>query len=223
MSNFGVEQLRVVSPYDVAFREARSAVGSVDLLARAEEYKDVADAIADCSLVIGTASVKHREVRHPVYALEHAGALIRERLQSGTVALLFGSEKVGLLNRDLSHCHWLLRIRTREEHSSMNLAQAVAVCLYEIVRKEEGTSGVGVTVPATARELERITELQLETLYASGYLKTQSAVAEEKIRRLVLRLGFNQDDAQTWLGMLRQIAWRLKQGRDVGGGGRNRT
>src|SRR5271166_982287 len=133
MSNFGFAHLRVVNPYELAFREARSAVGASALLTDAQEYKSVADAVADCTLVVGTTAVRHRELQHPLRRLEYGTRLIRKQLASrGRVALLFGSEKVGLSNHDLSHCHWLVRIPTREEHISMNLGQAVAVCLYEL-------------------------------------------------------------------------------------------
>src|SRR4029077_12778907 len=57
MSNFGIERMRVVNPYDKAFREARSAVGAAGLLAKAEEYDDMAEAVADCRLVVGTTAV----------------------------------------------------------------------------------------------------------------------------------------------------------------------
>ena len=132
MSNFGAMQLRVVNPYEAAWREAKSAVGAADLLARAEECATVAEAVADCSLVVGTTAVGNRELRQPLWSLPEAGPAIRERLKTGNVALLFGSEKWGLSNESLSYCHWLLRIPTREEHRSMNLGQAVAVCLYEL-------------------------------------------------------------------------------------------
>jgi TrmH family RNA methyltransferase len=134
MSNFGFFHLRVVNPYELAFREARSAVGASPILAAAEEFPSLAEAVADCTLVVGTTSVGHRELQHPVKRLEQAAPLIRKRLAASRVALLFGSEKRGLSNEDLSHCHWLLRIPTREEHRSMNLGQAVAVCLYELAR-----------------------------------------------------------------------------------------
>src|SRR5271169_454266 len=134
MSNFGFRHLRVVNPYDAGFREARSAVGASALLASAEECKTVAEAVADCTLVVGTTAARHRELHHPLRRLEYGARLIRKQLGTGRVALLFGSEKVGLANEDLSHCHWLMRIPTREEHISMNLGQAVAVCLYELVR-----------------------------------------------------------------------------------------
>ena len=58
MSNFGFPCLRVVNPYAVAFREARSAVGATELLANAEEYASVAEAVADCTLVVGTTAVE---------------------------------------------------------------------------------------------------------------------------------------------------------------------
>src|ERR1700720_3788436 len=62
MSNFGFLHLRVVNPYEAAFREARSAVGAAELLANAEEYRTVAEAVADCTLVVGTTAVRHREL-----------------------------------------------------------------------------------------------------------------------------------------------------------------
>src|SRR5208283_277448 len=98
------------------------------------EYKNVAEAVADCTLVVGTTAVRHRELQHPLRRLEYGARLIRKHLGSSRAALLFGSEKFGLLNEDLSHCHWLMRIPTCEENISMNLAQAVAVCLYELIR-----------------------------------------------------------------------------------------
>ena len=140
MSNFGFSRLRVVAPYEAAFREARSAVGASALLAGAQEYSSVAEALADCALVVGTTAARHRQLLHPLLPLEQGARLIRQQLPSGRVALLFGSEKRGLSNRDLSHCHWLLRLPTREEHPSMNLGQAVAVCLYELARDRTPTS-----------------------------------------------------------------------------------
>jgi TrmH family RNA methyltransferase len=213
MSNFGFAHLRVVNPYKTAFREARSAVGASVLLANAKEYLNIADAVTDCSLVVGTTAVRHRDLQHPLRQLEDGGRLIRERLASVRVALLFGSEKVGLSNCDLSHCHWLMRIPTREEHISMNLGQAVAVCLYELVRNPKSARlPTKPLQPATAGEVERITAVLLETLSASGYVNPiASQATEEKLRRLIRRLNPSAPDAEVLLGMLRQIAWKLRQ------------
>jgi TrmH family RNA methyltransferase len=218
MSNFGFFHLRVVNPYELAFREARSAVGAEPVLAQAEEFKTVAEAVEDCTLVVGTTAVGLRQLQHPVRRLDQAARLLRKHLAGNRVALLFGSEKRGLSNEDLSHCHWLLRIPTREEHRSMNLGQAVAVCLYELARDPQAISKPEKHVPATAADLERLTALLLDALRSSGYVKAapsalqkrrSAAPTEEKIRRLVRRLRLSAADADLTLGILRQIFWKL--------------
>ncbi|HWR16038.1 MAG TPA: RNA methyltransferase [Terriglobales bacterium] len=211
MSNFGFTRLRVVNPYDVAFREARSAVGAAELLASAKSFASVADAVADCHLVVGTTAGTNRELDHPIRTLPFGGGLIRKQLVSGNVALLFGSEKRGLSNDDLAHCHWLLQIPTREAHPSMNLGQAVAVCLYELARDPKIRVETALTPRATAAELERLTQVLLEALDASGYIKPKTAaVTKEKLRRMVRRMKLAPADAETLLGMLRKVAWKLK-------------
>src|SRR5579864_2597603 len=134
MSNFGFTNLRLVNPYPLGFREAKSAVGASAVLKRTQEYKTISDAVADCSLVVGTTAARNRKLDHELRPLQEGAGLIRRQLLSGNVALLFGSEKRGLSNRDLSYCHWLMRIPTREPNPSMNLGQAVAVCCYELAR-----------------------------------------------------------------------------------------
>lgn len=214
MTNFGAGWLRVVNPYRLAFREARSAVGASALLKRAEEFESVAEAVADCALVVGTTAIGERTLQHPPRRLdEETGAEIRARLQAGRVAILFGSEKTGLSNDDFSHCQWLLNIPTREENISMNLGQAVAVCLYELARKTEADVSSEIPIPATARTLEQITECLMESLRISGYVKPGTdAMFEKKARQLVLRFGLEAYDAKLLLGMVRQIAWKLRQG-----------
>jgi tRNA/rRNA methyltransferase len=215
MSNFGVLRLRVVNPYDVAFREAKSAMSAAPLLAKAEEFKSVAEAVVDCTLVVGTTAVQHRELQHPLRRLEYGARLIRKQLVSAQVALLFGAEKTGLSNDDLSHCHWIMHIPTREQHSSMNLGQAVAVCLYELVRDVNQAARPEKTPKrATAGEVERISASLLEALQLSGYVNPiATASTEERVRRMVRRLNLSSGDAELWLGMLRQILWKVKAGK----------
>src|SRR6201996_456837 len=75
MSNFGFLRMRVVNPYDAGFREARSAVGASSVLADAEQCATVADAVADCELVVGTTAVGDRELHHRVKALPDTAKL----------------------------------------------------------------------------------------------------------------------------------------------------
>jgi tRNA/rRNA methyltransferase len=211
MSNFGVLELRLVNPYNVAFLEAKSAVKSQGILANAREFETIADAVADCSLIVGTTSIGPRALEHPLRRLETGGRIIGKKLASAPVALLFGSEKFGLSNEDMSYCHWLMRIPTRDEHGSMNLGQAVAVCLYEIMRSPVAARAKPEAKrAASAEEMERVTALLEEVLEHSGYVHSRvEGSTKMKIRRLVRRMELNSHDADVWLGMLRQIKWKL--------------
>ena len=83
MSNFGVRRLRVVNPYEVAFQEARSAVGAAGVLAKAEQYANVAEAVADCRLVVGTTAAARRELQHRLLRLDKGGLSIKRQLKTG--------------------------------------------------------------------------------------------------------------------------------------------
>lgn len=210
MSNFGFLDLVLVDPYEASWREAKSAMGAAPLLQKARVAESVESAVADCDLVVGTASVGSRELRLPVRRLEYGARVIQKN--PGRVGLLFGSEKRGLSNDDLSLCHWLLRVPTRDEHESMNLGQAVAVCLYELARDPQAAR----LVPrgrqkAEAAELARIEARLMELLDRSGYTQPKTAASTRlKVRRLLRRMDLPHQDAELWLGMLRQIGWRME-------------
>ena len=211
MSNFGFLDLRLVNPYQVAFREAKSAVKARRVMDDAQEFPTVAEAVADCALIVGTTSKGHRTLEHPLRRLEIGGRLIAKKLGGENVALLFGSEKFGLSNDDMSHCHWLMRIPTREEHESMNLGQAVAVCLYEIIRNPFAAKAAPeMKRAAAAADLDRLTVLLEDVLENAGYVHARvEGSTRMKIRRLIRRMDLNAHDADVWQGMLRQILWKL--------------
>jgi tRNA/rRNA methyltransferase len=223
MSNFGFFDLRLVRPYEAAFRDARSAVGALAILENAREYPTVAEAVADCSLVVGTsAGSRHRDAQQPVYRLEAATQKMLAEMNQHKAALLFGSEKFGLSNDDLSHCHWLLHIPARAEHRSMNLGQSVALCLYEFIRDESAPAPALETTwisqePATATQLELLSSLALEVLNVSGYLERHPrSNMQAEVRRLILRSHPGAKDAEAVLGMLRQLLWKMQSLNDPG-------
>src|SRR5262249_30130507 len=151
-------------------------------------------------------------LEHPLRRLEFGARQIARKLRSTPVALLFGSEKFGLSNEDMTHCHWLTRIPTREEHGSMNLGQSVAVCLYEIIRNPSAAREKPVAKRAARGEdLERLTQLLDRALGLSGYLHAGvEGSIRMKTRRLIRRMSLSEHDAEVWLGMLRQILWKLE-------------
>jgi TrmH family RNA methyltransferase len=225
MHDFGFRHLRVVNDYPVPFETARSAVDASAVLAVAKTSASVAEAVADCTLVVGTTAVGERDLQHPLHALPEAAAKIGAELacapQAGRIALLFGSEKTGLSNEEFSHCHWLLTIPMQQHeelrHPSMNLGQAVAVCLYELVRQAAQPPESPAPMAAPAGEVERLTVLLTDTLEETGYTRRHPANCEEgQIRRLVLRMGLTASDVPIWMGILRQVLWKIR-GPGVGG------
>jgi TrmH family RNA methyltransferase len=232
MQNFGARDLRLVTPYEVSFREARSAVGAGAVLREAREFARVAEAVADCRLVIGTTAARRRELEQPLVGLEQAAPLVRAALSEGRVALLFGSEKHGLRREDLEHCHWLVRIATEEAQPSMNLGQAAAVCLWELAR--EGTAAPVVVDEARAAsenagtksdgprapsgELERLGALWMELLDVGGYVHPETKVsAAAGVRRMLRRLHVTDADTHLLMGMARKLLWKV---RSSGGDGK---
>lgn len=210
MQNFGARELRLVAPYEASFREARSAVGASAVLRETREFASVAEAVADCRLVIGTTAARRREIEQPLIGLEQAGDRVHAALAQGRVAMLFGSEKHGLTREDMDHCHWLIRIATEDAQPSMNLGQAAAVCLWELAR--EGASPVTeAEVQATSGELERLAALLMELLDAGGYAQTKSeASTEAEVRRLLRRLNVTDADTHLLMGMVRKVLWKLR-------------
>ena len=210
VSNFGFRHLRVVNPYDPAFREAVSAVGGAAVLQAAELHAELAEAVRDCTMVVGTTAIGNRELQHPLLTLAEGGARIRAN--NGAVALLFGSEKFGLANEEMAFCHHLIHIPTSPETPSMNLGQAVAVCLYELIREPAVSALPRGPKPVAGSDAEQMTRMMLEVLHESGYTNRIVATSIElKVRRFVRRIHLTARDAPLVLGMLRQILWKIRE------------
>lgn len=216
MHDFGFADLRVVNDYTVPFETARSGVDASAVLAGARTFPSVAEAVADCTLVVGTTAVGARALEHRLIELPDAAPEIQTALgENGRLALVFGSEKTGLSNDELSFCHWLTTIPMQQyedtRHPSMNLGQAAAVCLYELVRGMEAHVRTGSPEAASAVEVERMTMVLREVLEETEYTRRHPANSDEaQIRRLVTRMNVSGKDAPVWMGILRQILWRVR-------------
>jgi TrmH family RNA methyltransferase len=230
MSNFGAPDLRVANIFYKEFRTASSAVGpSAELLRSSRDFPTTAEAVHDAQLVVGTSGATDISWQQPVDRLEVGARRMREALDRGQrVALLFGSEKFGLSKEDMSHCHMLLRIPTLDAHPSMNLGQAAALCLYELARvSPEPLAAVMAgdriqiedvgSPPADAETMERLTKLLVEALTASEYPGMVTATGGSPrlrlLRILLRRLHCSGQDAMLLMGFLRQMLWKLQQGR----------
>lgn len=208
MANFGFGRLRLVRPWEPSFREARSAVGAAPVLAGSEEFATIAEAVADCTLVVGTTAGEQRTPHDPLERLERSAGHMREQLRAGgRVAILFGSEKAGLSNGDIACCQRLARIPTEPDQPSMNLGQAVAVTLYELIRTRGNAAEPSSTgsAAATAADRDRLIAVVGEALAASG-----ADGEETRVRRLVQHMALTADDAHSWMGIFRQLLWMLR-------------
>jgi tRNA/rRNA methyltransferase len=210
MLNFGFSRLFLVKPYDVAFRAARSAVGATEVLEKACVTSDLSEALGEASLVVGTSGVEGRSRHHVQRSLPEGSQALRTHLESCEAALVFGSEKHGLTNRDLSFCDWVLSIPTHENCPSMNLGQAVAVCCYELARHAKPVPALRTPASATAEQRDRIVETLLPILEQSGFLRPDARHSQtEKLRRLVSRMRLAPADARMVQAMIRQVRWKL--------------
>lgn len=231
MANFGFSRLTVVSPYAPHWREAKSAVGAPELLATARECATLGEALADCTFVAGTGTLTKRKPEQPVVLLpallpqllrelnrgaasDHAGSIrTAGRIgPAGRIALVFGPEKHGLTRDDLAFCHVLVEIPTDPRQPSMNLGQAVAVCLYELTRPVTAnfTAAAPTTDAVPSAQLDRLAELVEQTMAAAHYSpRSMQQANRHDLRVLLRRLNLSPHDLRRVLGLFRRILWRL--------------
>ena len=226
MANFGFSRLTVVAPYAPHWREARSAIGAPELLQNAKETASLAEAVADGTLVAGTGTLTYRKPEQPVVSLPGLAPVVRRELvRGGRVVLVFGPEKHGLTREDLSYCHFLVEIPTDPRQPSMNLGQAVAVCLYELASRaflsqasapEIGTAQAADkaeerSLAASSGDLELLAGVVEEAMLAADYSPSSMRAANRRDLRLLLRrLAPTKRDTRRILGLFRRILWRLK-------------
>jgi tRNA/rRNA methyltransferase len=227
MANFGFAHLTVVAPYAPHWREARSAVGAPELLQSAKESATLAEAVAGCTLVVGTGTLTHRKPEQTIVPLPSLPQLIQTELaRGGRIALVFGPEKHGLTREDLSWCHLLVEIPTDPRQPSMNLGQAVAVSLYELASRAftakaghpasaiepSANEAIENKSAAPSATLDLLAQMIEETMLSADYSPSSMQAANRHDLRLLLRrLAPTQRDTRRILGLFRRILWRLKQ------------
>lgn len=216
MANFGLQELMVVAPHPPVWQETRSAVGAEDIVRSARAVGDLADAIADRTWVIGTTSGSRRNIDRELIPLDRHREWLPKPGGRDRVALLFGSEKTGLSNEEMSFCHNLVKIPTHQHCPSMNLGQAVAVCCYELARAGAiSTQPVAARIhhsdPANFQSIAHVFDRAAQVLDYVGYLKPKSRAATLiKLRRLLLDLGLTNNDVKILGGILAQIEWKIE-------------
>ena len=214
MGNFGFSELRLVAPEtDHLCDDARRmAVKAKAILESAKIYPDLAAALADCSFAIGTTR-RFGKYREDLYNPDGAARALIARPVEETIALVFGREDHGLFTEELDLCQRTLTIPTSDAMPSMNLAQAVSLCLYEVTkadRKAANTSAdaAGGKKLASNETLESMFFHMRRSLVEAGYL---DPVNPDHIlrgfRRIFGRAGLNDREVRILHGLWSRIDW----------------
>ncbi|MBW0157878.1 RNA methyltransferase [Sedimentimonas flavescens] len=214
MLNFGLTRMRLVAPRDgwpnpKAVAMASGAAGEV--LEYAGVFPSVPDAISDCDFVFAT-TARGRELTKPIYTPETAMDEARKRIAAGQkVGVLFGPERTGLENDDVSRANAIIAVPVNPAFPSLNLAQAVLLTGYEFMRQEVGAvpvdPGLAGADVASRIEIEKLGDHFEERLEEVGFFFPPAKAPNMKLnlRNLWSRMPFTRADVQTLHGMLRQI------------------
>ena len=213
MKNVGAKELAIVGRARTRSFWARAmAVHGRDILGEAKCYPTIREAIADCTLIVGTTCRAGLYRSHSQTPRAVAPALASAAI-TGKAALLFGPEDHGLSNKDLEHCQQLITIPTHPDYPSLNVAQAAVICLYEVYLATLAPPLDDGVQRAQAEAIERLFDIMRHSLLKIGFLDSENP--EHMLlafRRILGRAGLEAKDVRILTGMFRQIEWYAKQG-----------
>lgn len=216
MKTMGLSRLVLVAPHQFPHASAQAlAAGADDVLDQAKVVDSLVSGVADCQYVLGC-SVRSRCVGMPIMSPREAAHKLLEKAALGEVAVVFGSERVGLSNAELSRCDAAVQIPSDPAFSSLNVAQAVQVVAYELRQHAlDHWSGTALgNQPETTTEIAASRAdmegffMHLEgTLGAIDFLKGRSPrVIMQRLRRLFLRATPSQREVLILRGILSDAA-----------------
>jgi tRNA/rRNA methyltransferase len=207
MKTMGISQLALVSPARFPHADATAmASGADDLLANAQIYSSLEEALHGCALVIGL-SARKRQLSHELVSVRESAARAMEIATDQPVAMVFGTEMSGLSNAELDLCQLLAMIPANPAYSSLNLAAAVQICCYEL-RMALGTPVLAESnhafPPATSDEIEGLYHHMEETLIQIGFLNpAQPKKLMQRIRRIYARARLEKEEVNILRGILK--------------------
>jgi TrmH family RNA methyltransferase len=221
MKNMGLSALVLVRPECELDEKARAqAAHAADLLESARIVDDLAAAVAGCVWVVAT-SARPRHLGDEPMTPWAAASRILERASTGMVALVFGSERVGLTNEELERCHATARIPASDEYSSVNLAAAVQIFGYEL-SKAAMPEAPAVALkrdhphyaPPTSEEVERFYEHLERALLKTGFLDPKNpGLLMRRLRQLFNRTQPDSNELAILRGILTTVEKPKKRSR----------
>lgn len=213
MKNMGLKDLAIVGGGRTKSFWARAmAVHAEEILKGVSRFGTLREAVADCGLVVGT-TCRGGLYRSHSRPLREMAPEIVAAARSGKTALVFGPEDHGLSNRDLKYCQGLMTIPTHPDYPSLNVAQAVMICLYEIYLASLDKVPHEVIRRAPAESVERLFDKMRRSLLKIGFLDPQNPEhILLALRRVLGRAGLEEKDVRILNGLFRQIEWYGEEG-----------
>ena len=215
MANTGLCDLVIAAPRTIDLKEARMmACHAGGILEQRREMPDLAAAVADCGMVLGTTARGGLYRRHAKTPREWTSRVL-EVAAERRVAIVFGPEDNGLANDDLALFTHLIQIPTVPEYSSLNVAQAVLLCCYELLVASgayDPPREKSDEAPAALRE--RMFSLWRNMLLKVGFMEEDKADHMMLgLRRVLGRGAVTVDDVNIMMGIARQSEWAAGEGR----------
>ncbi|MEW6441667.1 MAG: RNA methyltransferase [bacterium] len=211
MKNMGFHLLRLVRPADHLCEDARRmAMGSQEILEHARVYPTLGRALSDLHVTVGCTARKGKE-RVKTMGPEALAGHLGGGPPDARIGIVFGREDSGLTNRELDLCNILLAIPTAPEHSSLNLAQAVLVVCYELMKARPApppSATAPTTLSASSQELEELYQQAREVLLRIGFLDPANPDRILRVlRRTFGKVGLDPREVRILKGILRQMNW----------------
>ncbi|MEK7261245.1 MAG: RNA methyltransferase [Pseudomonadota bacterium] len=211
MKTMCLGQLYLVAPRRFPAPEANAlAAGAEDVLDRAHVCQTLEEAVRDCRLIIGT-SARSRRIGWPTLDPSEGAKQLITAAAEGSVALIFGQERTGLINEELDRCHAVIAIPANQAYSSINLAGSVQIMAYELMRAGAGATPVTdemleSTQPATHEEIEHFYRHLEQVLVETGFLDPANPrLLMRRLRRLFNRAMPDQNEINILRGILTSI------------------
>lgn len=209
MKNMGLRRLRLVKGCDRFHPESlKFAVSAKDLLEQAELYPDLASALADCTMSVGTTR-RHGKYRQEIMSPAETAERIKEHAgPDSRAAIVFGREDSGLTTEELSLCRWHATIPTSQDYGSLNLSQAILLFCYELGKAKESPGGGRIDPQATSGEMESMFSQMEVSLQRIGFLNQQNpGHIMLTLRRMLYRANLDNREVAIMRGMMTQIDW----------------
>ncbi|MEM0909915.1 MAG: tRNA (cytosine(32)/uridine(32)-2'-O)-methyltransferase TrmJ [Pseudomonadota bacterium] len=209
MKTMGLSDLCFVSPLSHPDGKSTAlAAGAADVLQNAVIVKDLASAVEECALIIGT-SARSRTLSWPMLSARECGKKLVEEAQFSKVALVFGREANGLTNEELQQCHFHVCIDANPQYSSLNLAAAVQTLCYEVrmsyLDSSKRTTDEESVYPL-AKDLEGFYQHLEDTLSSTGFIRpNHPGIIMQRLRRLFNRARPDRRELNILRGMLSSV------------------